>query len=211
MSKRDLCQPAVYVLAVSAAVSALIVMGQPGDLGLLFREILLFLRGDIAPLRTDGGTAFSFITMTLGVALAVSLIINAISPPQKNGCEANLLSQHRGVAFIAFELPTTNFFEELLFRYLPLGVLATYWPGQTAYVVIFLMANVLWTVLHVPGNKFGMWLLQIFVGGIFYSYVFAKYGLVVVFLFHLSKNYLGYTLTMASLWFTKRFLLSPSR
>ncbi|MCH7759128.1 CPBP family intramembrane metalloprotease, partial [Patescibacteria group bacterium] len=99
-----------------------------------------------------------------------------------------------------------NFIEELLFRWLPLGLIAkiTFFSSIFWFYILFLAGNLIWSLMHLGNfNKKDRQLIRvfpIFILGIFLTYIFVKYGLLASAVTHITYNIIIFT----TLYYTKQ-------
>jgi len=83
--------------------------------------------------------------------------------------------------------------EEVLARFLFLGVLWSIFPGDFAFYVLFLIGNGLWSLVHLFNYKRKeerqvIRVLPQFIGGVFFTYVYLRYGLLGSIFAHFISN-----------------------
>ena len=85
--------------------------------------------------------------------------------------------------------------EELFARWLFLGLLpqVPFLSGTFAFYVLFLLGNGIWALVHLsnfknPQDRHWLRVLPQFVAGIFFTYIFVKYGLLAAVLAHFASN-----------------------
>ncbi len=86
-------------------------------------------------------------------------------------------------------------FEEVTARWFFLGLLPKipFLSGTVAFYALFLIGNSIWALEHLSNfkeekDRNALRVLPQFVGGIFYTYVFVKYGLLAAILAHFASN-----------------------
>jgi hypothetical protein len=95
-------------------------------------------------------------------------------------------------SYIFQDLLVVNFLEEFSARWLFLGQLTKLLPGQINFYSLLLIGNTLWAGLHLWNYKLKdrlpIFILSQFVGGLFFSYTFMKYGLIFTTVLHVGFN-----------------------
>lgn len=178
-----------------------------------FTEVLSEF-GRFLTLDTDSLTNGSPLLMQFPVLAAViclSLPASALGGVFQNAVLGNF-EGHALKKNLSDEKPRNHFramflmvtLEELFARWLFLGVLAPV-LGLTSgfgFLVLVLVGNTLWSLMHLSNfvrkqDKHALRTLPQFISGVFYTYVFVKYGLFATILTHYAENALIFT------WFKK--------
>lgn len=164
-------------------------------------ELNLFFTGrafEIPTGFTSLGTMLSIIltVLVLDLAATIAAMVIPVSLYGKPGghslCDFldNLIPGYHFVSFF-----TLVVLEELFARYLFLGFLPKIpaLSGQTAFYALMLIGNTIWAGIHLANfkeekDKKLLFTLPQFVGGIFLSYVYLKFGLFGSVLAHFAGN-----------------------
>ncbi len=193
------------ILGIFSAVGTLALLSliawNCGAFGVVFRDIPSFLLGRVAEI-TDSHTTFLAmfpvifavvvldLPSTAGAAFVQALLLGASG---KHAVADTFKKMTHGNHFFTFFVATT--LEELFARWLFLGQLTKIpvLSGPIGFYVLFLVGNGIWSLAHLSNFKKqqdqkALRALPQFVSGIFFSYVFVKYGLLAAILTHFASN-----------------------
>ncbi|MBI2632823.1 MAG: CPBP family intramembrane metalloprotease, partial [Parcubacteria group bacterium] len=169
--------------------------------GIVTHELFLFISGNANAIeRVDTnllailGVILTVIVIELPCSIGASIIQNRVLGKSKNHTISNFFDT------ITYGSHFASFFkavglEELLARWLFLGLLTRipFLSGTIAFYGLFLVGNGLWSYIHLSNYKevSDRKLLRVlpqFVAGIFFAYLFKKYGLFAAVLGHFMSN-----------------------
>jgi len=165
------------------------------------RELLLLLSGNVREIPTGDANLFAalsviaaIIVLELPCAMAAIMLQGMILGKSGRHSVAELFQTMREgnhfFSFFAFVL-----IEEIFARWLFLGLLprVSFLSGAIAFYILFLAGNGVWALVHILNFKEEkdrniLRVLPQFISGIFFTYVFVKYGLLAVILTHFASN-----------------------
>jgi hypothetical protein len=172
-----------------------------------------FLTGDLGAVRNVNTTAIPVVAAAVVLLIPLIIILALITKKQvsKHADDFLIPSPQRMFAVIMI----TMLGEELLARFLFLGLMTKIptLDGTLAFYLLFLGGNTLWAFLHLLNiaNRQGLtllfilvWVLPSFIGGIFYTMIYASHGF-----FAALSTHVLYNMVMLSANCRTRF--SPSR
>ncbi len=171
--------------------------------GIIFSDLFHFFGGNIKDITRNNTPFLEMICVIFGVvciALPISIFFTLLSEKHYG----KLKGQHALDKYFIYLNKEDNLFykffifvfiEELFARYLFLRFLYEHplLDGTIWFYVLLLIGNSLWAFVHIYNfkDKKDRKILRVapqFVSGIFYSYVFYKYGLLAVIITHYSSN-----------------------
>lgn len=170
-------------------------------------EFAAFLQGRLSEIGKQPPSFIMMVPIILAVvALEVpSTIVGAVIQGKilgghsKHSISELLKDMKEGRHFFTFFVVVLA--EELFARGLFLGLLTKipFLGGTVAFYVLAFIGNAIWSLIHLPNfkeEKERHWLrtLPQFIGGVFYVYMFAKYGLLGSILAHFASNALVFSL-----------------
>jgi hypothetical protein len=173
-----------------------------------FRIAKGFLMGDLEAVREVNTSTIPVIiaSVVVSVPLALTLLPILEKILSKQTDKFHIPSTQRLFAIIMI----TMFREELLARFLPLGIM-TQIPllgGTFSFYLLYLGGNTLWALLHLMSfeNKRENWIMVIpvFISGTFFTMIYTAYGFWEAFFAHVLHN-------MVMLCANYRIRFSPSR
>ncbi|HVV15380.1 MAG TPA: CPBP family intramembrane glutamic endopeptidase [Candidatus Paceibacterota bacterium] len=183
-----------YVLLTLIAVKL-------GAVGTVLEGMGQLLTGSVYQL-TQGKTTFLMMVPTI-IAVVVLELPCTIGAGIFQGVLLGKTSKHSVSEFFKNMTEGNHFFkffvlvlaEELFARGLFLGLLPQIpaLSGTFAFYVLFLLGNGIWALVHLsnfknPEDRHWMRTLPQFVAGIFFTYIFVKYGLLAAVLAHFASN-----------------------
>ncbi len=164
-------------------------------------ELLIFLLGGVNQIASND-TAFLMmfpIIITVVVLELPATILTGIFQAKflgksgKHGLTELFREMGEGNHFFTFFVLVLA--EELFARWLFLGALTKipFLSGAVAFYTLFLIGNGIWALVHLSNFKEEkdrkmLRVLPQFVAGVFFTYVFVKYGLLAVVLTHFASN-----------------------
>ncbi len=190
-----------YASAIGTFILLAYISYWTGALGTVAREMLLLLTGRVNEIPHD---KVSFLIM-IPIMLATVVIDLTFSVTLSHLQEAILgkCGKHASDEFFSkmnedthFQnFFTTTFFEELFARGLFLGLLTKlpFLGGPVGFYILLLLGNSLWSLIHLDNyrdqkDRQLSRLIPQFIGGIFFSYIFVKYGFIEAVLTHFASN-----------------------
>ncbi|NTW14150.1 MAG: CPBP family intramembrane metalloprotease [Candidatus Moranbacteria bacterium] len=178
-----------------------------GWIGIVARELGLFVSGRYGEISVGHEVFLAMLPVILTVVVFEFPSVYASGVAQhlilgKNGKHA-VSDMFSGMGqrnhFFRFFIVTSV--EEIFARWLFLGVLTKipFLSGPIAFYLLFFIGNAIWSLMHLSNfieNKDRKMLrvLPQFVAGIFFSYVFLKYGLFATILTHFASNMILFSL-----------------
>ncbi len=147
---------------------------------------------------------FSVLDMALAITAAISLsvILSFVGLGVQHLFLGKAKDSYWSNVGIAHDLPPVRIFlafflmalaEEIFARQIFLGILPKFFPGAFAFQALFLLGNGLWAINHKYNfrhfeDQKNLRTLPQFLGGIIFSYIFIKYGLLASVLAHFGHN-----------------------
>jgi hypothetical protein len=194
-------EPLGYLSALGTFVLILLIAWLTGAFPLVFSDLSLFVGGNYDQIAANHTTfLMMFPVMLAVVALAlpcafIAIFLQAVVHGQSGRHALRDMLDNMGTGNHFFTFFVNVFIEELLARWLFLGLL-TQIPvlsGPVAFYVLFFLGNLIWALVHLGNytddkDKRVLRVLPQFVGGIFFTYVFVKYGLLATILTHFAYN-----------------------
>jgi hypothetical protein len=173
---------------------------QSGEFATVLSELGLFLTGRVLEITTGDlsfVTMFSVIVSVIVLDLACSVITGLIHRKVHGEAESHFAREFFGTMqhdshFYYFFVAV--FAEELISRWFFLGLLRKPFMHSTlAFYLLFLIGNSLFAAIHLPNfakekDRKLLRILPQFAGGIFFSYIYVKYGLLAAVLAHFGSN-----------------------
>jgi hypothetical protein len=187
--------------AVATFVVVVLVGFKTGVYGLVFKEIWLLLTGSVSEIASSSPPfllMFPVILATVAIELPCTILGAYIAVFILGVHGKHALSE--SVGEIKEEYLFKKFFiavidEELLARWFFLGVLTQlpFLSGAFAFYLLFMLGNALWALLHLANFKeekdwHPLRVLPQFVAGLFFTYIYVKYGLLAAALTHFASN-----------------------
>lgn len=178
-----------------------------GGFGILFPDLATYFTGGALSLPAQGLgllTMFAVIFAVVVIELPCCIIAghvqqNLLGDHGKHAVGDMLDRMREGHLFTDFF--TLVLLEELFARWLFLGVLTKIpgLDGPFAFYALMLVGNGLWALMHLgnfkeKGDRHWLRVLPQFVSGIFFAYVFVKFGLLAAVLVHFVSNALLFSL-----------------
>ncbi len=171
------------------------------SIGTAGSELLTFLSGGVNQIVNNDKTflmmfpiIIAIVVLELPAAILAGILQEKILG--KSGTHAlSELFKGMGAGNHFFTFFAIVLLEELFARWLFLGVLTKipFLSGTVAFYVLFLVGNGIWALIHLSNFKKEkdrkmLRVLPQFVAGVFFTYVFVKYGLLAVVLTHFASN-----------------------
>ncbi len=187
--------------AIGTFVLLALIAWKAGVFGMVIGELVLFISGGFREIAVNHT---SFLMM-----FPVILAVVVIELPCCIGAavlQAKILGKsgkHALVDFFDKMVEGNHFFsffvmviiEELFARWFFLGLLTKipFLSGVVAFYTLFLIGNGIWALIHLDNfeeekDRKTLRVLPQFVAGLFFTYVFVKYGLLAVVLAHFASN-----------------------
>lgn len=140
------------------------------------------------------------IALTIPCSILAGVVSKAMLGKTTNHSVVNMLAEMKeGNHFLNFFVIVVA--EELVARWFFLGLLTMipFLSGTFAFYALFLLGNSLWALVHLanyknPKDRHWLRVLPQFVGGIFFTYLFVKFGLVAAILGHFASNAILFSL-----------------
>ncbi len=181
------------------------IAGATGGLAIAARDMLAFVSGGVSQIadaeRTFGGmlsVIVGAIVLNVPFAYGVANLLDTILGSIK-GSHIGYRLRNLGEGNHLFTLFVLVILEELFARYLFLGILTkiSFLSGPGAFYAMVLVGNGLWALMHIPNfhdeDKSLLRVLPQFISGIFFSYVFVKFGFLATLLTHFGFNAVVFT------------------
>lgn len=164
-------------------------------------ELAVFMSGDFRVVASNHTTFLMMFPVILAVVvlevpctLGTSVLLEKILGKRgKNVLSYFFMGMEEGNHF--FTLFFAVLLEELFARWFFLGVLAKipFLSGTVAFYALFLIGNGIWAIGHLTNfteakDRKMIRALPYFVAGVFFTYVFVKYGLLAAVLAHFASN-----------------------
>ncbi len=174
--------------------------------GMVTTELILFMSGSFREVANNHTTflmmfpiIFAVIIIQLPCSLGASFLQSKMLNHMGNHATKNLLTNMKtGNHFFTFFVIVLA--EELFARWLFLGVLTKmpFLSGTVAFYILLLIGNSVWALIHLcnydKNDRQVLRVLPQFIAGIFFAYVFVKYGLLAVVLAHFASNAILFSL-----------------
>lgn len=190
-----------YASALGTFVLIVLIAMLSGAFPLVFGDLSLFVSGDYGQIAANHTTfllMFPVILAVVALALPCAVLSGILQAvvlgySGKHALREMLDSMGNGNHFFTFFVIVL--IEELLARWLFLGLL-TQIPalsGTVAFYTLFFVGNLIWALFHLQNfkddkDRHMLRVLPQFVGGVFFTYVFVKYGLLATILTHFAFN-----------------------
>ena len=190
-----------YVSSLGTFVFIALIAFLTGAFPLVFSDLSLLVSGDYGQIAANHTTFLMMFPVILAVvALALPCVTVAIIVQDlvhgnsgRHALRDLLDNMGNGNHFFRFFVLVVA--EELLARLLFLGLLTKIpaLSGTVAFYCLFFVGNLIWALLHLRNfsdarDRHLLRVLPQFVGGIFFTYVFVKYGLLATVLTHFAYN-----------------------
>lgn len=134
------------------------------------------------------GTIGAITVISVITCLCVGVLISSIKGKAEDVLDFLDKGEGYHIALVFFIV----LLEELFARYLFLGVLTRLFTGTLAFYILMLVGNSLWALVHVWNYKKKdqsvLRVLPQFVEGLFLSYIYVRYGLIITVLAHFTYN-----------------------
>ena len=191
------------------ALSALATFGlltliawKTGVFGTVMSELTLFLSGGFHEIRSSNTTflmmspvILAVVVLELPSTIAAGALQSMVLGKMKGGHALTDLFREMGEGNHFFTFFIIVLLEELFARWLFLGLLTKipFLSGTIAFYALFLVGNALWALIHLSNfdeekDRKVLRVLPQFVAGVFFTYVFVKYGLLAAILAHFASN-----------------------
>lgn len=169
--------------------------------GTVISELVLFMSGGFREIANNHTTFLMMFPVILAVVVlklpcvvcASVLQAKILGRSGKHELSEFFKNMGEGNHFFTFFVLVLS--EELSARWFFLGLLTkiTFLSGTVAFYVLFLIGNSLWALIHLSNFKEEkdqniLRVLPQFVAGIFFTYIFVKYGLLAAILTHFASN-----------------------
>ncbi len=190
-----------FLSFVGTLILVLIVSIKTGGMDIVLSEFPIFILGGVKEIAVNNTTflvMFTVILATVSLELLCSIgggiLGNAIlGKSNSHFMEEMLGNMKEGNHFFKFFVLVVT--EELFARWFFLGVLTqvSFLSGTFAFYLLFLIGNGIWALMHLGNfkDKEDQHVLRIlpqFMGGIFFTFIFVKYGLLAAILTHFASN-----------------------
>lgn len=178
-----------------------------GGYQIFFNDVWIFLLGGFQEIRSNNLEFLMMIPLILAITsieLPLSLYGGILQHrvAGKTGAHSVdrwLDSLRKGNLFLEFFAITLA--EEICARWFFLGILTkiTALSGTFGFIFLFFVGNSLWSLVHLRNfkNKKDWHIIRVlpqFIGGIFYTYAFVKFGLMGAVLTHFASNSIAFAL-----------------
>ncbi len=178
-----------------------------GTFGIVINELTMFISGRFREIASNHTTFLMMISVILTVvvigfpcSIGASIFQEMILGKKGKNKISSLLEELReGNHFFTFFIAVI--YEEVFARWFFLEFLTkiSFLSGTVAFYVLFLIGNTIWALMHLRNfkEKKDRKVLRVFpqfVGGIFLTYVFVKYGLLAVILTHFATNAVAFAI-----------------
>jgi hypothetical protein len=164
-----------------------------GGFGNLLTALWAFLSGDLSYLRSVAGMPVGFLTAATAVLLPLIMLTGMVVALVGGPVESHALLDQEASSDGTLKAVLMLVGEEVLARWLFLGLFTIWFTGSTAFYILFFVGNGLWAALHLINftdadeRKLIMVLPQ-FVLGVVLVVVYVTCGLLAVVLVHLIHN-----------------------
>ncbi|PIP69304.1 hypothetical protein COW91_00220 [Candidatus Nomurabacteria bacterium CG22_combo_CG10-13_8_21_14_all_32_8] len=197
--------PVMELMGIFSALGTLgllaLISWKAGVFRMVINELKLLISGEFQEISKNHT---SFVMMFLVIFVVVilniiysfcllTLISKILGKSGKHTASETL--KERGSKYLFFSFFAEASAEELVARWFFLRLLTkiTFLSGTVAFYVLFLIGNSLWALIHLSNYKKRedrkiLRVLPQFIGGIFYTYIFLKYGLLATVLEHVVFN-----------------------
>lgn len=169
-----------------------------------FGEIKIFMTGGVASLpRIENDflsmlqTTTAVVSIDLVMMLTLLLLVHGLvgKAKQAHALDERFRTMQTGHHFMASVALVVV--EEVIARWLFLGVLTQVFTSTTAFYVLLVAGNGLWAASHLPNysgreDRQLIRVLPIFLSGFLLSYLFVRYGLLASIAAHLASNMVVY-------------------
>lgn len=190
-----------YVSAIGTFVLLALIAWKSGIFSSVISELIMFMSGDF---KEIANTNISFLTM---ISCVIAVVVLELPCTIAAGVISNMTlgkSVGHAVTDLLNEMKVDNHFfefffmvilEELFARWLFLGLLPkiSILSGTFAYYALFLIGNGIWALIHLENyhkesDRNIIRVLPQFVSGIFFTYIYVKFGLLATILVHFASN-----------------------
>lgn len=165
------------------------------NFGNLWSEFWTFISGGVNAVSTDYsslvevlGTIGAVVVIELGFCILVGVIVSSIKGKEESVFDwLNIEEGYHAATFFFIVL-----LEELFARWLFLGVLTKIFTGSIAFYVLLFIGNSIWALWHLSNyrkrDQSLMRVLPQFTSGLFFSFIYVKYGLLFTVITHYTSN-----------------------
>jgi len=193
------------VLGLISALSTFgllaLIAWQAGVFGMVVNELITFISGGFREVASNNTTFLMMFQVILAVVVlklpctvaAGVLQEKILGESGEHALDDMFEEMKEGNHF--FSIFFYTFVEELFARWFFLGLLTKipFLSGTVAFYALFLIGNGIWALIHLSNYKEEkdrrmFRVLPQFVGGVFLTYVFVKYGLLAAILAHFAFN-----------------------
>jgi hypothetical protein len=190
------------VLSAVVTFVAVVLVGVKAEVfGLVYREMLLLLTGGVRDIAVGAPPflmMFPIILATVAIELPFTLLGGffqafVLGAHGKHALSESIGEIQEGHLFRDFFYLVL--IEEILARWLFLGVLTKlpFLSGTFGFYLLFFLGNALWALIHLSNfkeekDRHPLRVLPQFVAGLFFTYIYVKYGLLAVVLTHFASN-----------------------
>lgn len=175
--------------------------------GVVVQELLILLSGGFKEIANNHTTFLMMFPIILAVvAIELPCTIGAAATQGiilgKGGRHAlSELFKNLGEGNLFFKFFISVLLEELFARWFFLGFLSQipFLSGTFGFILLFLAGNVIWSLGHLRNfieekYRHPLRVLPQFVAGIFFTYIFLKYGFLAVVITHFASNAIAFSL-----------------
>lgn len=178
-----------------------LIVWKSGVFGMVFHELVIFISGGFREIAINHPTfptmfmvLLAVVVLTLPCSFCAAILQEKILGKSSENVLRDFFKEMKeGNHF--FYLFVIIFLEELFARWFLLGLLTKipFLSGTIAFYALFLIGNFIWALIHLKSyeeekDRKILRVLPQFVGGIFFTYVFVKYGFLAVVLVHFASN-----------------------
>jgi hypothetical protein len=178
-----------------------VIAAKANAFGIVITEVSMLFSGSFSEVARNHTTFLMMFPVILAVVvlelpctiIAAILQAKILGKSSKHALEEFFRNMGEGNHFFKFFLAVV--FEELLARWIFLGLLPRipFLSGTIAFYFLFLIGNGIWAVIHLSNytetsERHVLRILPQFVAGIFFTYIYVKYGLLASILTHFASN-----------------------
>lgn len=161
-----------------------------GGFGLIFDDVAAGT-AEAGPAAEAPGACLAVVAIDAVVSLALGAVLGRMGVFRTSSHKVrDLLNEMKPGQHFAFYLGLAAI-EEVVFRWLLFGLPLHFFPG--GFMALLLASNALFAAIHLPNFEDGWNPLKVlvqFVSGLFYAYVYVKFGLGAAILVHVGSNML---------------------
>lgn len=190
------------LLSAVATFIAVVLVGVKTEVfGTVFKEIGLLLTGNVGSIASSSPPfllMFPIILATVAIELPFNILTcvfqtYVLGAHGEHAVSESIGKLEEGHLFRDFFVVVL--IEEILARWLFLGVFTKlpFLGGTFGFYLLFFLGNALWALIHLSNfkeekDRHPLRVLPQFVAGIFFTYIYVKYGLLAAVLAHFASN-----------------------